>query len=78
VTVTPDGKSLLIGSGKGLGTGPNHVIRPTDDKTPPMFAHRQQPAGSMSFVETPSKDTLAGYTKQVRELAVSRRDAGEG
>ena len=68
VTVTPDGKHLLIGSGKGLGTGPNHVIRPTDDKAPPMFAHHgNNLAGSMSFVETPSKETLAGYTRQVYE-----------
>ena len=68
MTVTPDGKRLLIGSGKGLGTGPNHVIRPTDDKAPPMFAHHgNNLAGSISFVETPSKETLAGYTKQVYE-----------
>jgi YVTN family beta-propeller protein len=68
VTVTPDGKRVLIGSGKGLGTGPNHVIRPTDDKAPLMFAHHgNNLAGSMSFVETPSKETLASYTKQVYE-----------
>ena len=28
VTITPDGKRVLIGSGKGLGTGPNKVSRP--------------------------------------------------
>src|SRR5262249_11837990 len=33
VTVTQDGKRLLIGSGKGLGTGPSHVSRPIDKTT---------------------------------------------
>jgi DNA-binding beta-propeller fold protein YncE len=68
VTVTPDGKRLLIGSGKGLGTGPNHVIRPTDGKSPPMFAHHgNNLAGSMSFVDMPSAEQLTSYTKQVYE-----------
>jgi YVTN family beta-propeller protein len=68
VTMTPDGKRVLIGSGKGLGTGPNHVVRPTDGKTAPMFAHHgNNLAGTMSFVDTPSADALSAYTKQVLE-----------
>jgi DNA-binding beta-propeller fold protein YncE len=45
VTVTQDGKRLLIGSGKGLGTGPNHVSRPIDKDAPggQLRASRQQP-----------------------------------
>jgi DNA-binding beta-propeller fold protein YncE len=68
VTVTPDGKRVLIGSGKGLGTGPNHVVRPTGGKAPPMFAHHgNNLAGILAFVDMPSAQVLADYTKQVYE-----------
>jgi DNA-binding beta-propeller fold protein YncE len=66
VATTPDGKRVLIGSGKGLGTGPNHVVRPEDGKTPPSFAHHgNNLAGLMAFVDMPSSEKLAQYTKQV-------------
>jgi YVTN family beta-propeller protein len=68
VEATPDGKRVLIGSGKGLGTGPNHVIRPEDKTAAPMFVHHgNNLAGLISFVDVPSKDALAKYTKQVYE-----------
>jgi YVTN family beta-propeller protein len=68
VTLTPDGKRVLVGSGKGLGTGPNHVIRPDDTSSAPMFVHHgNNLAGSIAFVDMPSRETLAAYTKQVYE-----------
>src|SRR5262249_22672976 len=40
VRVTPDGKRILIGSGKGVGTGPTKVKRPIDDIDPKVsFQH---------------------------------------
>jgi len=68
VAVTLDGKRLLIGSGKGLGTGPNHVSRPIDKEAPGGFVHHgNNLTGLMSFVDTPSKVQLAAYTKEVYE-----------
>src|SRR5262249_7237956 len=39
VTATPDGKRLVIGSGKGLGTGPNRASRPTEPGGAILFSH---------------------------------------
>ena len=66
VTVTPDGKRILVGSGKGLGTGPNRVIRAGETNSPPQFLHHgNNLAGLISFVDMPSNERLAQYTKQV-------------
>ncbi len=66
VAVTQDGKRLLVGSGKGLGTGPNHVIRPETKGALPTFVHHGNNLnGLISFVDMPAADKLAEYTKQV-------------
>ena len=69
VTATPDGKHILIGSGKGLGTGPNHVSRPINpDSAAGSFVHHgNNLAGLLSFVDTPNRAKLSEYTKQVIE-----------
>src|SRR5262245_44378983 len=68
VTVTPDGRRLVVGSGKGLGTGPNHVIRPESPGAAPQFVHHgNNLAGLISFVDMPTRETLSAYTKQVLE-----------
>lgn len=69
VTMTPDGKRLLIGSGKGTGTGPNKVKRPIDPVlAPASFQHHGNILnGLLSFVDSPNKTQLANYTKQVYE-----------
>jgi YVTN family beta-propeller protein len=69
VTTTLDGKRMLIGSGKGLGTGPNHVMRPIDKTSPaPSFVHHgNNLSGLLSFVDAPARAKLGEYTKQVYE-----------
>jgi DNA-binding beta-propeller fold protein YncE len=69
VTTTLDGKRILIGSGKGLGTGPNHVMRPIDKTAPaPSFVHHgNNLSGLLSFVDAPARAKLGEYTKQVYE-----------
>jgi DNA-binding beta-propeller fold protein YncE len=69
VTVTPDGKRVLVGSGKGLGTGPNHVSRPIDKNaaTASFVHHGNNLTGLISFIDMPAKAKLAEYTKQVYE-----------
>lgn len=61
VQPTKDGKSLLITSAKGLGTGPNKGSTPGSSQ----YIERQL-KGYVSVVKTPSEDELAKYTKQVR------------
>lgn len=66
VATTPDGTRLLIASGKGVGTGPNHVVRAEDKQGLPMFVHHGNNLnGLISFVDMPSAAKLAEYTKQV-------------
>src|SRR6185436_7502903 len=69
VTLTPDGKRILIGSGKGLGTGPNRVSRPIDKTAPaPSFVHHgNNLTGLLSFVDLPARNKLGDYTRQVYE-----------
>jgi YVTN family beta-propeller protein len=64
VLVTPDGKHVVIGSGKGIGTKPNPSPRPVE---PPLgFQYIAfQLNGMISFVDAPSQDRLAAYTSQV-------------
>jgi DNA-binding beta-propeller fold protein YncE len=66
VRTTPDGKRLLAGTGKGMGTGPNFVQRPIDKEAPGSFHHMgNNLAGMLSFIDAPNKAKLAEYTKQV-------------
>jgi YVTN family beta-propeller protein len=76
IASTPDGKRILIGSGKGLGTGPNHVSRPINpESTNGSFVHHgNNLTGLVSFVDTPSRAKLSEYTKQVIENSPYRDD----
>src|SRR5262245_25094722 len=66
VATTPDGKRIVIGSGKGLGTGPNRVSHPSETTGSVVFSHHGNSlSGLLSFVDMPSKEQLASYTKQV-------------
>lgn len=66
VHVTQDGKRLIIGSGKGLGTHPNPVVTPIDPDAAVGFEyHGFQLAGILSIVDMPDAEQLAAYTKQV-------------
>jgi YVTN family beta-propeller protein len=69
VVSTPDGKRVLIGSGKGLGTGPNHVSRPINQEAAAgsFVHHGNNLTGLLSFVDTPDGAKLSAYTKQVIE-----------
>ena len=71
VATTADGKRIIVGSGKGNGTGPNLVKRPIDHDAPaPSFQHHgNQLNGLISFVDTPDASRLSTYTKQVYENA---------
>jgi YVTN family beta-propeller protein len=76
VLVTPDSKRVIIGSGKGLGTGPNRVSRPIDKTAPaPSFVHHgNNLTGLVSFVDLPTRSKLGEYTKQVYENSPYRDD----
>jgi len=69
VRTTADGKRLLIGSGKGVGTGPNKVKRPIDPIDPKVsFQHHgNNLIGLLSFVDAPDAKKLSAYSKQVYE-----------
>ncbi|MFN9265581.1 MAG: alkaline phosphatase family protein [Acidobacteriota bacterium] len=69
VRMTPDGKRLLIASGKGVGTGPNKVKRPIDPIAPAVsFQHHgNNMNGLLSFVDRPTAKTLSAMTKQAME-----------
>jgi YVTN family beta-propeller protein len=71
VSVTPDGRRVVVGSGKGVGTGPNRVKRPIDPIAPAVsFQHHgNQLNGLISFIDTPDASRLAAFTKQVYENA---------
>ncbi len=69
VRATRDGKRVLIGSGKGVGTGPNKVKRPIDDTAPAVsFQHHgNNMNGLLSFVDKPNAAALSAYSKQAYE-----------
>ncbi len=65
VHTTPDGKRLIIGSGKGMGTGPNPVTLPIGKEYAGGFSHMGRLlTGFLSFVESPSESKLKTYTEQ--------------
>ena len=66
VMVTPDGKRILIGSGKGVGAKPNPSPAPIDPVVPKGFEYiGKQLNGLLSFVNVPTKAQLVEWTKQV-------------
>jgi len=66
VKVSPNGKKLIIGTGKGTGTGPNPVKLPINPDHPGGFDHHgHQLKGMISFLDVPDDAKLAEYTKQV-------------
>jgi DNA-binding beta-propeller fold protein YncE len=71
VATSADGKRVIVGSGKGAGTGPNLVKRPIDPIAPAVsFQHHgNQLNGLISFIDTPDAARLSSYTKQVYENA---------
>jgi len=74
VTTTADGKRVIVGSGKGNGTGPNLVKRPIDQTAPAVsFQHHgNQLNGLVSFIDTPDAGRLSTYTKQVYDNSLYR------
>ena len=74
VATTTDGKRIIVGSGKGNGTGPNLVKRPIDSIAPAVsFQHHgNQLNGLISFVDSPDAARLSTYTKQVYDNALYR------
>jgi YVTN family beta-propeller protein len=71
ITTTDDGRRVIVGSGKGSGTGPNLVKRPIDQTAPAgSFQHHgNQLNGLISFIDTPDANRLSSYTKQVYDNA---------
>lgn len=66
VLVSPDGKKVIVGSGKGTGTGPNGAQPPVHRDYATGFKYiAAQFHGMLSFVDAPDETTLAGYTRQV-------------
>ena len=67
VCATPDGKNLLIGSGKGMGAGPNATS--SSGSTDPVERHYTYVGtllyGMIATLALPRDDALAGYTRQV-------------
>src|SRR4029079_6935737 len=74
VTTSADGKRIIVGSGKGNGTGPNLVKRPIDTVAPAVsFQHHgNQLNGLISCVDTPDTARLSSYTRQVYDNALYR------
>jgi len=74
VTTSGDGKRIIVGSGKGNGTGPTLVKRPIDQTAPAAsFQHHANNLnGLISFIDTPDTKRLSTYTKQVYDNALYR------
>jgi hypothetical protein len=76
VSVTPDGKNLLIGVGKGLRSNPNPIVKkeesqPEDGKKDRSRAKRDFPyigtlmSGALTVLPVPDDETLKEYTAAV-------------
>ncbi|MDX1933527.1 MAG: alkaline phosphatase family protein [Capsulimonadales bacterium] len=67
VCVTPDGGKLVIGTGKGTGTGPNGPANRGPIPDGSYTYHGALLRGLLSFVDVPDEARLADYTKIVRD-----------
>src|SRR6185295_9316195 len=71
VAVTPDGKNLLVGVGKGNQTKANPRTGPADDKGDQGRPRRGYPyigttlSGALSIIPIPDAAKLAAYTEVV-------------
>ncbi|MFY7952755.1 MAG: WD40 repeat domain-containing protein, partial [Armatimonadaceae bacterium] len=66
VAIAPDGKHLIVGCGKGLGTGPNPPPASEKGKARPSYPYIATLLnGVVSTVAHPNPAQLAAYTKQV-------------
>ncbi len=64
--VTPDGKRVVLCSGKGTGMGANMARKPIARDYVGGFAHiGRQLGGLISFVDVPNAQALAAYTRRV-------------
>ncbi len=77
VCALPDGKRLLIASGKGMGTVPNPVSTPVTPETQsnPGFRYiGTMLRGMVSVLDVPTPDALAKYSKQVAQNSPYQTD----
>jgi hypothetical protein len=66
VDVSPDGRKILLCSGKGTGSKPNPAKTPISTTAVGGFEYiGRQLNGMVSFLDIPSSKQLAAYTKQV-------------
>ncbi len=66
VAVSADGKKLLIGSGKGIGSHPNPAATPINQNFVGGFPYiASQLNGSISFLPIPDSNQLAKFSKMV-------------
>ncbi len=76
VLAAPDGRRLLIGSGKGTGSRPNPARLPINPVVPAGFEYiGAQLNGLLSFVEVPDSRQLARYTRDVLALTPDGTEA---
>lgn len=70
VAVSPDGRTLLVGNGKGLASRPNfppEIHGAVRKRNPQAFDYIGNTlAGSVSFIALPDAAQLTAYTRQVR------------
>ena len=66
--VTPDGRKVILGSGKGTGSRPNPARPPISQVAPAGFEYiGRQLNGLLAFMEPPTHEQLVEYTRQVME-----------
>jgi YVTN family beta-propeller protein len=70
LAVSPDGKTLYVGNGKGLTSHPSvpakYSIKPSDGAKFPVDHPGKTLEGSVSFITLPDGAQMAQYTRQVR------------
>lgn len=66
VRLTRDGRGLLVGSGKGLGTGPNAGKKAAPRKKRDYAYIAELLHGLISNIPVPDESRLAAYTRQVK------------
>ncbi len=66
--VTPDGKKVILGSGKGTGSRPNPARLPISQVVPSGFEYiGRQLNGLLAFLEPPTDTQLAEFTRRVMQ-----------